>query len=139
MEYIENMELEYEKLRKDENYIECFNNIAMKYLRLDSEYMKKIAEEVRKICVEKQYILGYGYTSNELGWYCLDRVNYEEAEKYFIEGYKCFEKISAGKALTKSYNALLALYNLKGEFALAIENGMKGIKLASKINGNLLL
>lgn len=139
MEYIKNIELEYEKLRKDENYIECFNNLIMEYLRLDPEYMRKVVKEVREICAEKEYILGYGYTSNELGWYYLDRLNYEEAEKYFLEGYKCFKKVSSEKALTKSYNSFLALYNLKGEFDLAIENGMKGIKLANKINEQFTL
>ena len=139
MEYIENIELEYEKLRKDENYIECFNNLAIKYLRLDPEYMRSIVEEARRICAEKEYILGYGYTSNELGWYYLDKLKYEEAEKYFLEGYKCFKKVSSEKALTKSYNSFLSLYYLKGEFALAVENGIKGIKLANKINDQFML
>lgn len=122
----------FDKLEEDEKEISYFLDFAKQNLRSNPEEMKKVLDEVIKICKRKNYKSAYADAMLNIGWYHSDRGNYEEAIKIYIEVENIYIETNDEEGICYVCSALLASYIEVGMMELAVEVGLRGVQLAEK-------
>lgn len=128
-----------DKLNEDESYIEYFSKFAHETLRIEPEYMKEIMEEVLAISRLKNYGNAQAESLLYLSWYYYDKGKCKKAIKMQVEVLHLFMKNGNKKAMSRTYNALLASYMYIGMYKQASECGLRGIEIAEELQEEAIL
>lgn len=134
MKITEDLEIHFEKFKKDEYYFNYFREWALEYLNTDPEYVKFIMNQLVKICSEKGYESAYSWCILYIGWVEYVNGNINNAIALHKKSLELFEKVNDNRGYVSVYNALLVDYMNLGYLELSIENGLKGIELCERIN-----
>lgn len=125
---------ELNKLKENEDNIEFFRDIAVKYLGNNLEELKKTIDGLLKFSDENKLYRTRAWAYYYLGWYYFDTSDYDKAAESFLNSNDIFEKLKNKTGIVYACNGLTNIYCQIGQFKLANEWGLKGISLCEEIN-----
>lgn len=125
-------EIELNKLKENEDYIETFRIMFFQDINNSHKYISinKLLKFSKENNLPKSEAWGYYF----LGWYNLDNSEYEESAKNFLNSYDLFESSNNKYDLAYACNGLTNIYCQMGQFKLAQEWGLKGISLCEEMS-----
>lgn len=120
-------------LKKDENYIQYFRNFASENIESNHRYVRQILEYILELTQKWKYKYAEHWCLTYIGW-CENFDNdFLKASTTHLIANEFFEKEQCIDGIITTCNALLSDYLNLGELELAIRNGIRGIKLATKV------
>jgi diguanylate cyclase (GGDEF)-like protein len=130
---------QYNLLERNENHIKYFVTLLDVNFRKDISESKKIIDRILEIAEKNHYQLAKAWAHFYLGWYYHDTCSYNNAIKNHKIAKAIFSNLNNLKGTIFTYNALMADYIKIGKYDIAIEIGLKGIKMGQENSNNELI
>ncbi len=119
------------ELMNDENYSK---NICEKINEIEADKAKEIYIFFIKFCKENNLIKACSWFYHYLGRLNYDLLNLDKSIEYHEIAFKGFESINDNEGMVFAINGMFIANVKQQKFDIAIEFGIKGIKLASEEN-----
>ena len=125
------IELYFEKLKIDENYIK---KIEKDINFITNKKAKTLLKDLISFTKDNKLIFAYSWAVFNLAKIYNEEAEYDVADILFSETYNIFKKNKDINGMLSSIAGFIAVKCMKEEYNLAIEWGIKGLKIAEENN-----
>ena len=119
---------------QDSTYVNVVNNLAFAMRFYKSDSLLVLAKEAYDKSESIGYANGQILANIGIGDYYSDQGNHENGILYFVKALKAAQNFKNDDLMLYAENRLAGEYEYQGDYAMALEEMLKGVEIAKKLN-----